>query len=124
MFGGRPVSGVVAGLYIHAAALFRTWETREDDGKGGQAGTARNNAGLEKLKKRARRAAITSDVSRPNDRHLSRRSRCYAKSPLPFGDSARAASEGYKQTACLRFSFPVPGSNPVALAVAAKPASW
>lgn len=50
-----------------------------------------NNAGLKKLKKRARRAAITSDASRPNDRHLSRRSRRYAKSPLPDNDLPNVA---------------------------------
>lgn len=66
---------------------------------GGQAGP-RNNAGLKKLKKRARRAAITSDASRPNDRHLSRRSRRYAKSPLLVDDSSNVGSESYKQTAC------------------------
>lgn len=85
----------------------QTWERRKK-GDTARRRPTRNNAGLEKLKKRARRATITSDVSRPNDRHLSRRSRYYAKSPLPFGDSARTASESYKQTACLRFSFPVP----------------
>lgn len=65
---------------------------------GGHAGP-RNNAGLKKLKKRARRAAITSDASRPNDRHLSRRSRRYAKSPLLVDDSSNVGSESYKQTA-------------------------
>lgn len=54
---------------------------REGGGRRKKGDTGGNNAGLEKLKKRARRAAITSDVSRPNDRHLSARSRCYAKSP-------------------------------------------
>lgn len=53
---------------------------REGGGRRKKGDTGGNNAGLEKLKKRARRAAITSDVSRPNDRHLSARSRCYAKS--------------------------------------------
>lgn len=64
---------------------------------GGHAGPC-NNAGLKKLKKRARRAAITSDASRPNDRHLSRRSRRYAKSPLLVDDSSNVGSESYKQT--------------------------
>lgn len=93
--------------HLHIEIHGPTLGKRESPTEKGDKRAACNNAGLEKLKKRARRAAITSDVSRPNDRHLSRRSRCYAKSPLPFGDSARAASESYKQTASLRFSFPV-----------------
>ena len=108
--------------YANDASELATWRpppfcsvlgnTTGGEGKGGHGGEpSRNNAGLEKLKKRGRRATITSDVSRPNDRHLSRRSRCYAKSPLPFGDSARTASESYKQTVCLRFSFPVSPSS-------------
>lgn len=113
MFGGRPGfrwwRPPRIFIYPHACVCacvsFVLWETRgrRTTEKGDTGG---NNAGLEKLKKRARRAAITSDVSRPNDRHLSGRSRCYAKSPLCH--SARAASESYKQTACLRFSFPRP----------------
>lgn len=113
MFGGRPGFRWwrPPRIFIHphacvcACVSFVLWETRgrRTTEKGDTGG---NNAGLEKLKKRARRAAITSDVSRPNDRHLSGRSRCYAKSPLCH--SARAASESYKQTACLRFSFPRP----------------
>ena len=108
MFGGRHVfrgwtNTDVAGVHRRFVPY-----KLGNDGKRGTRRPTRNNAGLEKLKKRARRATITSDVSRPNDRHLSRRSRYYAKSPLPFGDSARTASESYKQTTCLRFSFPVP----------------
>lgn len=79
-------SGGWEGSRTHS--LFRTWEMlgtrRKWGGVEARGGGARNNAGLEKLKKRARRAAITSDVSRPNDRHLSPRGRCYAKSSLPL----------------------------------------
>lgn len=77
-------------------SLFRTWSAGEN---GGHAKPC-NNAGLKKLKKRARRAAITSDASRPNDRHLSRRSRRYAKSPPPRVDDSPPDTgyKSYKQT--------------------------
>lgn len=77
-------------------SLFRTWNMA----KWGTGNGLCNNTGLKKLKKRARRAAITCDASLPNDRYLSRcNQRIYAKSLRQrVDDSSNVSSKSYKQT--------------------------
>lgn len=100
-------SGGWEGSRTHS--LFRTWEMlgtrRKWGGVEARGGGARNNAGLEKLKKRARRAAITSDVSRPNDRSPFVSSRPVLCKELSAPVSHWACSESYKQTASSSFLF-------------------